>query len=198
MKREPLRVVEAVAAPLEAANIDTDQVIPARFIQKPRANDFGAWLFLDVRRDAEGKPRPDFVLNDPAYAGARIVVAGPNFGCGSSREHAVWALADGGIRVVIAPSFGDIFYGNALKNALLPIVLPLDTVRALQSALRAAPGAQVRVDLVGQRVQGPGIAPAAFTIDSFARRCLLEGLDEIDYTLTLEGEIARFEKEMNP
>ncbi|MCC2676321.1 MAG: 3-isopropylmalate dehydratase small subunit [Ramlibacter sp.] len=198
MKREPLRVVESVAAPLEAANIDTDQVIPARFIQKPRANDFGAWLFLDVRRDAEGKSRPDFVLNDPAYAGAHILVAGPNFGCGSSREHAVWALADGGIRVVIAPSFGDIFYGNALKNALLPIVLPLDTVRALQAALRAAPGAQVRVDLVGQRVQGPGIAPAAFTIDSFARRCLLEGLDEIDYTLTLEGEIARFEKEMNP
>jgi 3-isopropylmalate/(R)-2-methylmalate dehydratase small subunit len=198
MKREPLRVVEAVAAPLEAANIDTDQVIPARFIQKPRANDFGAWLFMDVRRDGAGKPRPDFVLNDPAYAGARILVAGPNFGCGSSREHAVWALADGGIRVVIAPSFGDIFYGNALKNALLPIVLPLETVRALQAALRASPGAQMRVDLIEQRVQGPGIAATAFTIDSFARRCLLEGLDEIDYTLTLGGEIARFEKEMNP
>jgi 3-isopropylmalate/(R)-2-methylmalate dehydratase small subunit len=198
VKREPLRVVEAVAAPMEAANIDTDQVIPARFIQKPRANDFGAWLFLDVRRAPEGKPRADFVLNQPAYAGARILVAGPNFGCGSSREHAVWALADGGFRVVIAPSFGDIFHGNALKNALLPVVLPVETVRALQAALRASPGAQVRVDLVEQLVHGPGIAPAPFDIDSFARRCLLEGLDEIDYTLTLESAIAQFEKEMNP
>jgi 3-isopropylmalate/(R)-2-methylmalate dehydratase small subunit len=198
VKREPLRIVEAVAAPMEAANIDTDQVIPARFIQKPRANDFGPWLFLDVRRDANGNPRPDFVLNDPAYAAAGILVAGPNFGCGSSREHAVWALADGGIRVVIAPGFGDIFFGNALQNALLPVVLPQETVRALQAALRADPGARVKVDLVEQRVHGPGIAPTGFTVDAFARHCLLEGLDEIDYTLGLAPAIARFEKEMHP
>jgi len=196
MTRQPLRVVEGVAAPMESANIDTDQVIPARFIQKPRANDFGAWLFLDVRRDAGGQARPDFVLNQRAYAGAPILVAGPNFGCGSSREHAVWALADAGIRVVIAPSFGDIFYGNALKNALLPVVLPPETVQALQAALRAAPGSQVRVDLEEQSVQGPGIAPASFAIDSFARRCLLRGLDEIDYTLSLAPVIAQFEKDM--
>jgi 3-isopropylmalate/(R)-2-methylmalate dehydratase small subunit len=191
---EPFRIVEAVAAPMEAPNIDTDQVIPARYIQKPRANDFAKWLFEDVRRDAEGCQRSDFVLNDPAYANARIIVAGRNFGCGSSREHAVWALVDGGIRAVIAPTFGDIFFGNALRNGLLPVVLPESAVQALQAALRAAPGAQVRVDLVEQLVQGPGLAPQAFAIDSFARHCLLEGLDEIDYTLGLKHVIDTYEQ----
>lgn len=191
---EAFRTLEAVAAPLQAANVDTDQVIPARFIQKPRDNDFGAWLFLDVRRDADGQPRPDFVLNLPAYADARILVAGRNFGCGSSREHAVWALADAGIRAVIAPSFGDIFQGNALKNGLLPVVLPEATVAALQAGLRATPGARVRLDLLLQVVQGPGIAATGFAIDPFARWCLLEGLDEIGYTLGLAPLIAQYEE----
>ena len=181
------RTVDAVAAPLETANIDTDQVIPARYIQKPRANDFGKWLFEDVRRG-------DFVLNTPAYSDARILVAGRNFGCGSSREHAVWALVDAGIRAVIAPSFGDIFFGNSLKNGLLPVVLPESSVQALQSGLRASPGAHVRVDLVDQQVSGPGLAPQPFAIDAFARRCLLEGLDEIDYTLGLKHVIDTYEQ----
>ncbi|MFI4928081.1 MAG: 3-isopropylmalate dehydratase small subunit [Burkholderiales bacterium] len=191
---QSFRIVDAVAAPMEAANIDTDQVIPARFIQKPRANDFGQWMFLDVRRDAQGRPLPGFVLNDPAYAAARILVAGPNFGCGSSREHAVWALADGGIRAVIAPSFGDIFFGNALKNGLLPVVIPAAAVQELQAALRAEPGAHVHVDLVEQVVQGRGLAPQSFAIDAFARRCLLEGLDEIGYTLGLVPLIEQYER----
>jgi 3-isopropylmalate/(R)-2-methylmalate dehydratase small subunit len=194
MTMQPFHAIDAPAAPLAAANVDTDQVIPARFIQKPRANDFGAWLFLDVRRDAEGRPRPDFVLNQPGFAGARILVAGRNFGCGSSREHAVWALVDAGIRVVIAPSFGDIFQGNAVKNGLLPVVLPEPAVQALQAGLRAAPGAQVRVDLVEQTVQGPGVAATPFAIDAFARWCLLEGLDEIGYTLGLLPLIDAYER----
>jgi len=194
---EPLRIVDAVAAPMESANIDTDQVIPARFIQKPRANDFGAWLFLDARRDGEGRPRPEFALNDPAYAGARVLVAGDNFGCGSSREHAVWALVDGGYRAVIATSFGDIFFGNALKNGLLPVVLPADVVRAIQSVLRQRPGAHVKVDLERQVVEAPGLPPQAFHIDGFARHCLLEGLDEIDYTMGLLPAIEDHEKRMN-
>jgi 3-isopropylmalate/(R)-2-methylmalate dehydratase small subunit len=194
---EPFRTLDAVAAPLEAANVDTDQVIPARFIQKPRANDFGAWLFLDVRRDAQGQPRPDFVLNQRPYAAARILVAGPNFGCGSSREHAVWALVDAGIRCVIAPGFGDIFQGNALKNGLLPVVLPGDAVRALQAGLRASPGAHVHVDLLRQVVQGPGLAETHFPIDAFARWCLLEGLDEIGYTMGLLPTIEQYEKRMS-
>jgi len=194
---EPLRIVDAVAAPMESANIDTDQVIPARFIQKPRANDFGAWLFLDARRDGEGKPRPEFVLNDPAYAGARILVAGDNFGCGSSREHAVWALVDGGYRAVIAPSFGDIFFGNALKNGLLPVVLPADAVRAIQSALRQPPGASTTCRSRSTFTRAPGLPPQEFRIDGFARHCLLEGLDEIDYTMGLLPAIEDHEKRMN-
>ena len=194
MSMQAFRTLEAVAAPLESANVDTDQVIPARFIQKPRDNDFGAWLFLDVRRDAAGKPKPDFVLNEPAYADARILVAGRNFGCGSSREHAVWALADAGIRAVIAPSFGDIFQGNVLKNGLLPVVLPEAAVAALQAGLRAEPGARVRIDLLLQAVQGPGLPATGFPIDPFARWCLLEGLDEIGYTLGLAPLIAQYEE----
>jgi 3-isopropylmalate/(R)-2-methylmalate dehydratase small subunit len=188
--------VEEAAAPLEAANIDTDQVIPARFIQKPRANDFGEWLFLDVRRDASGQPRRDFVLNDPAYADARILVAGPNFGCGSSREHAVWALVDADIRAVIAPSFGDIFQSNALKNGLLPVVLPEQQVRQLQATLRGKPGTRVRIDLQEQTVQAPGLQ-AAFTVDSLSRECLLRGIDEIDYTLSQLASIEDHERK-NP
>ena len=184
---------EAVAAPLERINTDTDQVLPARFLQKPRANNFGDYLFLDVRRDAQGAQRPEFVLNQPAYANARILVAGRNFGCGSSREQAVWALFDGGFRAVIAPSFGDIFYSNALKNGLLPVKLPEDVVNALQEALRQSPGTKVRVDLAQQTVSAPGIPVTPFSIDDFSRHCLMQGLDEIDYTLTQAKHIEAYE-----
>lgn len=191
---EPFRQLEAVAVPLGGINTDTDQIVPARYLQKPRANNFGDYLFRDVRHDARGTPRADFPLNDPAYAHARILVAGRNFGCGSSREQAVWSLFDGGFRAVIAPSFGDIFFSNSLKNGLLPVVLPQDRVDALQDALRQSPGATVRIDLTDQTVAGPGLPPTRFPIDAFPRHCLLEGLDEIDYTLSQAAQIETYER----
>ena len=185
--------LDAIAAPLPRANIDTDQIVPALYLQKPRSDDFGRYLFHDVRRDAQGGHRPDFVLNDPIYAQAQILVADRNFGCGSSREHAVWALHDGGYRAVIAPSFGDIFQSNALKNGLLPVQLPQATVQALLVALLETPGLRVRVDLQAQQVDWPQHS-AAFEIDPFARDCLLQGLDELDYTLTQRTLIEDFER----
>jgi 3-isopropylmalate/(R)-2-methylmalate dehydratase small subunit len=194
---EAFQRLDAVAVPLGGANIDTDQILPARYLQKPRVNNFGDYLFLDVRRDPQGARRPGFVLNDPIYVQARILVAGPNFGCGSSREQAVWALHDGGIRAVIAPSFGDIFYGNSLKNGLLPVVLPAEAVEALLQSLRGAPGAHVCVDLVTQTVSAPGLGATPFPIDAFPRDCLLQGMDEIDHTLTLGARIEAFEKNLD-
>ena len=140
---ESLRQFDAVAVPLGGINVDTDQIVPARYLQKPRSCDFGEFLFRDVRFDADGTPKGGFPLDDPAYAHAGVLVAGRNFGCGSSREHAVWALYDGGFRAVIAPSFGDIFRGNALKNGLLPVQLDEDVVEALLEDLRHAPGARI-------------------------------------------------------
>ncbi|WP_076999948.1 3-isopropylmalate dehydratase small subunit [Variovorax sp. KK3] len=190
--------LDAVAAPLPRINVDTDQVVPALYLQKPRSADFGAFLFRDVRHDAQGARRPDFPLNDPAYADARILVAGRNFGCGSSREHAVWALADGGFRAVIAPSFGDIFFTNALKNGLLPVVLPEAHVEGLLDMLQRAPGTRLQIDLAAQTVSSPDGATARFEIDAFARHCLLEGLDELDYTLRQTARIEAYERERAP
>jgi len=186
--------LDAVAVPLARSNVDTDQIVPALYLQKPRSDNFGDYLFHDVRRDTHGKRRIDFVLNDPAYVQARILVAGHNFGCGSSREHAVWALHDGGFRVVIAPSFGDIFHGNALKNGLLPIRLPEAVVLEMLADLLAAPGTHLQVDLRAQTVTGPRGHAEPFSIDPFPRHCLLEGLDEIDYTLAQRASIEAFEQ----
>jgi 3-isopropylmalate/(R)-2-methylmalate dehydratase small subunit len=191
---EALRQLDAVAAPLGMVNVDTDQIVPALYLQKPRSAPFGDYLFRDVRHDARGERRADFLLNEPVYADARILVAGRNFGCGSSREHAVWALYDGGFRAVIAPSFGDIFFSNSLKNGLLPVRLPEDDVQALLAALRAEPGAHVRIDVATQTVRGPAGDEHSFTLDPFARHCLLEGLDELDYTLTQRSHIEAFER----
>jgi 3-isopropylmalate/(R)-2-methylmalate dehydratase small subunit len=191
---QAFRQLEAVAAPLDRANIDTDQIVPALYLQKPRSDNFGNYLFHDVRHDARGERRPDFVLNAAAYAEARILVAGRNFGCGSSREHAVWALHDGGFRVVIAPSFGDIFRSNALKNGLLPVLLPGAVVDNMLAALLAAPGTRLRVNLEAQTVNGPQGRIESFDIEPFARHCLLEGLDEIDYTLTQHTRIEDYER----
>jgi 3-isopropylmalate/(R)-2-methylmalate dehydratase small subunit len=176
---EPLVHLDAVALPIARPNVDTDQIVPARYLQKPRSDNFGDYLFRDVRED------PAFVFNREPYRGARIVVAERNFGCGSSREHAVWALYDHGFRAAIAPSFGDIFAGNALKNGFLPIVLPAATVARLLAQLEAQPGARIAVDLPRQVVRAPDGAEHAFEIDAFAKHCLIEGLDEISYTLTL-------------
>jgi 3-isopropylmalate/(R)-2-methylmalate dehydratase small subunit len=194
---ETFRHLDAVAVPLPRPNIDTDQIIPARFLSRPRGLDHGQFLFHDARRVPGGEEeRPDFPLNRPEWRAARIVVGGRNFACGSSRESAVWALFDAGFRCAIAPSFGDIFYNNGLKNGLLPVVLPAEAVQALIAQLEARPGAGVAVDLPAQTVTFPDGAVHPFEIDPFAKHCLLEGVDELGFTLGFEEEIAAFERRM--
>ncbi len=191
---EPFEHLEAVALPIAQPNLDTDQLLPARYLQKPRSADFGQFLFRDLRFRDDGSENPDFVLNEPPYRDARIVVAARNFACGSSREHAVWALYDYGFRAVIAPSFSDIFYSNALKNGQLPVVLPEPVVEALLDSIGAAPGASVAVDLDTQSVRGPDGTTHRFDIDPFSKRCLQAGLDELGYTLSQIDRIAAFER----
>jgi 3-isopropylmalate/(R)-2-methylmalate dehydratase small subunit len=190
---EPFKHLDAVAVPIARSNVDTDQIIPSRYLQKPRSDDFGAYLFRDLRFRADGTEIDTFVLNQPPYRPARIVVAERNFGCGSSREQAVWALYDYGIRAAIAPSFGDIFATNSTKNGLLPIVLPEQTVMTILEALQHTPGARVAVDLAAQTVTAPGGATHRFDVDPFVKQCLIEGLDEIGYTLTMLDKIEKFE-----
>ncbi|HMN82850.1 MAG TPA: 3-isopropylmalate dehydratase small subunit [Burkholderiaceae bacterium] len=192
----PFTRLQAVAMPLPRPNLDTDQILPARYLQKPRDVGFAQFLFDDVRRLADGSRDPAFPLNQPVYRDARIVVGGANFACGSSREHAVWALADHGFRAVIAPGFGDIFRGNAPKNGLLPVVLPAADVEHLLNLLAARPGASLTIDLQTCEVGLPDDSRRAFDIEPFARHCLLNGLDEIDYTLTLMPQIEAFERRM--
>jgi len=191
---EPFKRLDAVALPMPVPNVDTDQIIPARFLRKPRKDGFGQYLFNDLRLDDAGKEKTDFVLNQPAYRGARVIVADKNFACGSSREHAVYALWDWGFRAAIAPSFGDIFYGNSLKNGFLPIVLSAEEVASLMAQIRLRPGAHIVVDLERQEVVGPDGKPHRFEIDPFRRDCLLKGVDELDFTLGFRGEIEAFEK----
>ena len=192
---EAFQRLDAVAAPMPVPNVDTDQIIPARFLRKPRKDGYGQYLFHDLRFEDSGGERPEFVLNRPAYRGARILVADKNFGCGSSREHAVYALWDYGFRAVIAPSFGDIFYENSFKNGFLPIVLPVETATALCRALEAKPGARMQVDLAAQEVIGLDGTRHRFDIDAFRKECLLRGIDELDFTLSHRGEIEAFERQ---
>jgi 3-isopropylmalate/(R)-2-methylmalate dehydratase small subunit len=187
--------LDAVAVPFAQPNIDTDQIIPARFLQKLRRDGFGQYLFHDLRFCADGSENPAFILNQPAYRAARILVAEQNFGCGSSREHAVWALYDYGFRVAIAPSFGDIFCYNCLKNGVLPVVLPHDIVGGLLASLQAAPGQTFQADLASQTIVFPDGVRHEFAIDPFAKYCLLNGIDELDYTLSRMDEIEEFERE---
>ena len=194
MSLQPFERLDAIAVPITQPNLDTDQLLPARYLQKPRANNFGDYLFRDLRFGKDGSEQPGFVLNQAPYRDGRIVVAARNFGCGSSREHAVWALHDYGFRAVIAPSFGDIFYSNALKNGLLPIALPEPAASAMLEAIQTAPGSRVVVDLEAQTVLAPDGTSHAFTIDAFSKHCLLKGLDELDYTLGLVAQIADFER----
>ena len=186
--------LDAVAASMPVPNVDTDQIIPARFLRKSRKDGFGQYLFYDLRFDDGGKEKPGFVLNQPAFRKPQVLVAERNFGCGSSREHAVYALWDYGFRAVIAPSFGDIFYGNSLKNGFLPIVLPAEAAAELRGAIESSPGAHIAVDLVLQQVTGPGGRRYRFEIDPFRKHCLLKGVDELDFTLGYRDEIARFEE----
>jgi 3-isopropylmalate/(R)-2-methylmalate dehydratase small subunit len=191
---EPFARLDAVAAPMPVPNVDTDQIIPARFLRKPRKAGYGQYLFHDLRFDDGGREQPGFVLNQAPYRGARILVADTNFGCGSSREHAVYALSDYGFRAVIAPSYGDIFYGNSLKNGFLPIVLPADETAALRAQIQQRPGGHLIVDLEQQRVTDLDGKTHRFEIDSFRKHCLLAGVDELEFTLRHRSEIEAFEQ----
>ncbi len=190
---EPFVTLTAVAVPVDLANVDTDQIIPARYLGLSRREQVEG-MFHDLRCDASGQPRAGFALNRPEYAGARILVADRNFGCGSSRENAVTVMLDNGFRAFIAPSFGDIFYNNCFQNGCLPIRLPDARVDALRDALRASPGAQITVDLASQTVRGPDGSVDRFEIDSFRKDCLLQGADAIDLTMSHEKEIEAFEQ----
>ena len=190
---QPFTRLTAVAAPIDLPNVDTDRIVPARFLRTPQDAGYGRFLFHDVRFAPDGSERPDFILNQAPYRAARILVAAENFGCGSSREAAVWALDGYGVRAVIAPSFGDIFFGNCFKNGLLPVLLAADTATGLRRALDEHPGATVTVDLEQQVVIGPDGAAHDFEIDAFRKQCLLRGEDEIALTLTYTAAIQEFE-----
>jgi 3-isopropylmalate/(R)-2-methylmalate dehydratase small subunit len=185
--------VSAVAAPVDLPNIDTDRIIPARFLRRPRGPEHARFLFHDVRFDAEGNEREDFVLNQAPFREAKVLVVAANFGCGSSREAAVWTLDAYGIRAVIAPSLGDIFHENCYKNGLLPVILPADVVANLRAQLHASPGAAIGVDLESQTVTAPDGTTHRFEVDPFRKQALLTGQDEIALTLSHEEQIAAFE-----
>lgn len=185
----PFRTLESTIACLPRANIDTDQIIPARFLTTTTREGLGRHAFHDWRYDEQGQLRADFVLNRHDSLDARILVTGRNFGCGSSREHAPWALLDAGIRVVISSGIADIFRNNALKNGLLPIVLP----EAVVDTLLAQPGLRLQIDVAKRRVYWPDGVCIAFPLDAFAQTCLLEGVDELGYLLAQEPAIAAFE-----
>jgi 3-isopropylmalate/(R)-2-methylmalate dehydratase small subunit len=184
----------AVAAPYDPVNVDTDQIIPARFLKVQRGKDYGRLLFHDLRFGEDGAENPSFVLNRAPYRGARILVANANFGCGSSREAAAYAFYDQGFRTVIAPSFGDIFYNNCLQNGIVPVRLPEATCARLRGMLADQPGTELTVDLVDSRVLEPDGTAHAFTVGAFFRELLLRGVDEIGLTLSFANEIEAFER----
>ena len=190
---QPFTSLTGVAAPLPLANVDTDKIIPARFLKTIKRTGLGVHLFDTLRYDAEGAERPDFVLNQSAYRSAEILVAHENFGCGSSREHAPWALLDFGIRCVIAPDFADIFFNNCFKNGILPICLPRPVCDALMEDAKLGGNARLTVDLQRQVVVRPSGEEIPFEVDSFRRHLLLNGLDDIGQTLQRSEAIDRFE-----
>jgi 3-isopropylmalate/(R)-2-methylmalate dehydratase small subunit len=183
---EPFTRVTGVLAPLDRANVDTDQIIPKQFLKRIERSGYGPFLFYDWRREG------DFVLDRPEYRGAQVMVTGANFGCGSSREHAAWSLVDAGFRVVIAPSFGDIFKSNSFRSGLLPVELPEPQVAELIRLATEEPGMEVTVDLAARRISAGGFE-TSFKIDPFYRECLLNGWDEVALTLRQGAEIARYE-----
>lgn len=192
---EKFTKVTGVAAPMPLINIDTDMIIPKLFLKTIKRSGLGKNLFDEMRYDDEGKEIPDFVLNQPAYRNAEIIVAGDNFGCGSSREHAPWALLDFGIRVVISTSFADIFFNNCFKNGILPIVLPQEDVDKLMDDASRGANAVLTVDLENQIITGPDGGKIEFTVDAFKKHCLLNGLDDIGLTMQKSDAIEAFEKQ---
>ena len=190
-----------VAAPLPMMNVDTDMIIPKQFLKTIKRTGLGKNLFDEMRYTTDGKEIPDFVLNKAQYRTAKILVAGPNFGCGSSREHAPWALLDFGIRCVIAPSFADIFYNNCFKNGILPIKMPKEIIDKLMDDASRGSNAIIEVDLEKQEIKGPDGGTVHFDIDPFRKHCLLNGLDDIGLTMEKKSEIDDFEarqKEQQP
>jgi 3-isopropylmalate/(R)-2-methylmalate dehydratase small subunit len=195
---KPFTNFQSRLVPLPVNNIDTDQIIPARFLKTTSKQGLDRQLFNDWRYDAQGNPNPDFILNQPRAQGAQVLLAGDNFGCGSSREHAPWALTQFGFRAVISTSFADIFKQNSLKNSLLPIVVPPDVHAALFEAITKDPGATVSVDLAAQTVTLPDGRKVQFAVDQFSKHCLLEGVDELGYIQKHEAAIAAFEAARQP
>ena len=190
---QSFQTLTSVAMPLDRTNVDTDQIIPKQFLKRIERTGYGDFLFFDWRQTPEGAPVADFVLNDPRYKGAQILVAGKNFGCGSSREHAAWALSDFGFRCVIAPTFADIFFSNAGKNGILLVRLSEEQVAELLHRAQTIPEYELNVSLEDQSVtDGEGFS-AKFDVDPFRKFCLLEGLDDIGLTLRHESELDRFE-----
>ncbi len=190
---EPIQTLTARAVPLRVANVDTDQIIPARFLTAVTKEGMGDGLFHSWRYTREGAPKPDFVINDPVYAGAEILIAGRNFGSGSSREHAVWALTGYGFRCVITPGYADIFYNNSLKNGLVLVALPEETVNMLLDLVEEEPSTPISVDLEQQTVTLPDGQRHSFPIDPFRKMCLLQGLDDLGYLQSKAEAIAAHE-----
>ena len=185
--------LDAKVAPLPLANIDTDQIIPKQFLKTVEREGLAKGLFYDLRFDGEGRERPDFVLNRPEYKGVGVLVAGDNFGCGSSREHAPWALMDFGIRCVISTSFADIFYNNCFQNGILPLILPQEKVDILMEDAKKGANARFTIDLPNQEIVRPDGGRIKFEMDPFRKRCLVEGLDAIGLTLEQAAKIATYE-----
>ena len=190
---KPFHQHTGLVAPLDRANVDTDQIIPKQFLKRIERTGFGQFLFYDWRYVAAGQPNASFVLNEPRYQGASILVAGKNFGCGSSREHAPWALGEFGFRVIIAPSFADIFANNCFKNGMLPIALTADQVTEIMTRAQQREGYQLTVDLERQTVEDADGLSILFVVGEFQRYCLLEGLDDIGLTLKHEDAIRAYE-----
>jgi len=191
---EKFENVSGVAAPMPLINIDTDMIIPKQFLKTIKRSGLGVNLFDEMRYDQDGNEIADFVLNQPAYRHAEILVAGDNFGCGSSREHAPWALRDFGIKVVISTSYADIFYNNCFKNGILPVVLPKEAVDALMADAKKGENARIAIDLENQTVSGADGEEYAFEVDAFKKHCLLNGLDDIGLTMQKVKAIDSFEK----
>jgi len=190
---EKFTKLTGTAAPLPMMNVDTDQIIPKQFLRTIKRTGLAEGLFYDLRFDEAGQPKTGFVLDQPAYKDTKILVTGENFGCGSSREHAPWAILDAGIRCVIAPSFGDIFYNNCFKNGILPIQLPKEQVELLMDDAERGANAVVGIDLEKQEITGPDGGTIHFEIDAFRKHCLLNGLDDIDQTLNKAPLIDAYE-----
>jgi len=190
---KPFITHTGAVVPLDRVNVDTDQIIPKQFLKRVERTGFGEFLFYDWRRLPDGSPDPDFELNQPGYQGATILVAGRNFGCGSSREHAPWALLDYGFRAIVAPTYADIFYNNCFKNGILPVVLPEETVEKILERAKASPGYRLTVNLERTVVEDDQGLSVGFEIDEFRRHCLLNGLDDIGLSLRHLAAINSFE-----